>query len=186
MNDAAPSVRELYVWDHARLWRALFAASGSLQTTHDTMVEVFAVALRRAPAGEDPTDLVWSAAFTIATQAEFSQNEPTGTGPATDATIDDTVSRIATLGAEDRTLVAWRHVAGWSPEELAPAVRSSRRALRRRLEGVDERARDAGVFDNGDPEAVFAALVVPDVWDEVVVAAAALPEEEPQRRGWRR
>jgi DNA-directed RNA polymerase specialized sigma24 family protein len=184
MTGTPDSVRQLYVWDHARLWRALVAVSGSRRAADEAVVEVFAAALRRAPAGHDVTDPVWRSAFTIVREAVAG---PDGAEAAdADDPLRPVLARLAELGVDDRVLVAWRHVAGWTPAELAPTHRMSVRSMRRRLEVVDQRARAAGVFDHGELAQVFEQAEPPELWGEIVTLADDVAPTEPRRRWWRR
>ena len=59
-------VRDAHATQHARLWRALAAWSGSCDVADEAVAETFAQLLRRGEAVEDPVAWVWRAAFRIA------------------------------------------------------------------------------------------------------------------------
>ncbi len=59
-------LRQVYQEGRGRLWRALFAWSGSVDVADEALAEAFAQAARRGDEVRDPEAWVWRAAFRIA------------------------------------------------------------------------------------------------------------------------
>ena len=166
--DAPVTVRDVYLWDHERLWRALYAFTGSRQLADETVAEVFTEALRHEGTIRDVTGWVWRSAFGSATAP--------ATGPHTDATeqLAPVLARLDELDTADRRLLAWCHVGGWTAGEVAPALGMPRAVARFRLRRAEGRART--VLADGaatTPPAAdllrpFERVPVPDQWDEIV------------------
>src|SRR5919107_4820207 len=58
-DDAGRRLERVYREHGARLWRAVFLASGSREIADDAVAEAFAQALRRGRAVRDPAAWVW-------------------------------------------------------------------------------------------------------------------------------
>jgi RNA polymerase sigma-70 factor (ECF subfamily) len=165
--DAPITVRDVYLWDHERLWRSLYAFTGSRQLTDDTVTDVFAEALQRDGTLRDITGWVWGAAFAIA------PGPPTG--PGTDSgTVAAALSHLDELDADDRRLLSWCHVGGWTASEIAPALGSARTLTGLRLRRAERRARSVlAAGGERTPRTVadlfqpFASIPVTDRWNDV-------------------
>ena len=165
--DAPITARDVYLWDHERLWRALYAFTGSRAFTDDTVADVFAEAVRRDGTVRDITGWVWSSAFAVTP------------GPATELSTDSEplaalLARLDEFDAGDRRLLSWCHVGGWTAREMAPALGSSRALTTLRLRRAERRARSLLADGTArSPRAVedafgdFAGVPVADQWDDV-------------------
>lgn len=165
--DAPITARDVYVWDHERLWRALHAVTGSRELTDDLVADVFADAVRRDGTVRDITSWIWGSAFAAAP-------EPS-TAPAPDAEpLAAPLARLDRLAAADRRLLSWHHVGGWTAGEIAPAIGSARVLTRLRLQRAERRARSA-LADGAqrspgtvrDAFRPFTTVPVPDQWHEI-------------------
>ena len=163
--DVPVTVRDVYLWDHERLWRALYAFTGSRQLADDAVADVFAEALRHDGTIRDITGWIWSAAFA---------HEP-ASGPPTDPEPFRTLlARLDELDTGDRRLLSWRHVGGWTAREMAPALGSTRAITRLRLERAERRAQPILADEVARPAQTvadlfrhFDAIAVPDRWDDI-------------------
>jgi RNA polymerase sigma-70 factor, ECF subfamily len=154
---AAESVEDrlerVYREQGARLWRAVFLASGSREVADDAVAEAFAQALRRGPAVREPAAWVWRAAFRIAA-GELKERRTTVPYGNEDQVAGmpepfvDLWRALRQLPAKQRASVVLADYAGWSHREVARALGSSvsavgvhvhraRRRLRELLEDHD-------------------------------------------------
>ncbi len=149
---AVERVRRVYEADHARLWRSLFAFSGSRPLADDAVAEAFAQALRRGDRIDDVAAWVWTSAFAIA-RGELKQRGRTAGDPlgeqraagiidVDDGDIRHLLHRLAALSHDDRELIVLCHVGGWKPRELAPLLGVPAGTLRVRLHRATARARE--------------------------------------------
>jgi DNA-directed RNA polymerase specialized sigma24 family protein len=167
MNDLDDPItaRDVYLWDHERLWRALFAFTASRELTDEIVADVFADAVRRDGTVRDITSWVWASAFDAAP----------GPLPSTDeGSLAAAFARLDRLDADDRRLLSWRHVGGWTAGEIASALGSARILTRLRLHRAERRARatfaDAASRSPGavdDAFGPFSTVPVADQWHEV-------------------
>lgn len=171
--DAPITVRDVYLWDHERLWRSLYAVTGSRQFADDTVADVFAEALLRDGTLRDITGWVWGAAFAVTPES--------ATEPSTDSELSigsepvaAALARLGELETGDRRLLAWSHVGGWTASEIAPALGSSRTLTRLRLHRAERRARsmlaaggERAPHTVADMFRPFAAVPVTARWDDV-------------------
>lgn len=148
---AVERVRRVYEADHARLWRSLFALSGSRPLADDAVAEAFAQALRRGDRIDDVAAWVWKSAFAIA-RGELKQRQRTTVDPlgdqrsaaalGDDHDIQHLLQRLSTLSHDDRELIVLCHVGGWKPRELASVLGIPAGTLRVRLHRATTRARE--------------------------------------------
>lgn len=185
-----PQVREVYTWDHERLWRSVHAFSGSRRVADDAVTVAFAEALRLGDAIRDVTVFVWRTAFAVA-RTELAQrridpaaiaddDSPTPDTPDA-ADITAIHSRLEALDDGDRQLLVWRHVGGWTAEEIAPALGKPAATVRLKLRRSERRARalltansPTGSHDASAIERSLQRLEQrpsPDLWDDIVASA---------------
>lgn len=165
--DAPITARDVYLWDHERLWRTVYAFTGSRELTDDIVADVFADAVRRDGTVRDITSWIWGAAFPVAPAAS--------TTPSIDAEpLAAALTRLDRLDAADRRLLSWCHVGGWTADEIASAIGSPRVLTRLRLRRAERRARAAFADDTqrspGTIEDVvgpFTTMPVADQWHEI-------------------
>lgn len=148
---AVERVRRVYEADHARLWRSVFALSGSRPLADDAVAEAFAQALRRGDRIDDVAAWVWKSAFAIA-RGELKQRgrtsgDPLGDrrpagGGGDDEDIQHLLQLLSALSHDDRELIVLCHVGGWKPRELAPVLGIPAGTLRVRLHRATARARE--------------------------------------------
>lgn len=146
---AVQRVRRVYESDHTRLWRSLYAFTGSRSIADDAAAEAFAQVLRRGDDVHDVAAWVWRSAFAIA-RGEL-QRRGRSVGEVPEVAVGDlaasdglaaVMAQLAALSAEDRELLVLCHVAGWKPRELAPVLGVPVGALRVRLHRATRRARE--------------------------------------------
>lgn len=65
-DDAGRRIELVYREHGARMWRAVFLASGSREVADDAVAEAFAQALRRGSAVRDPAAWLWRVVFRLA------------------------------------------------------------------------------------------------------------------------
>lgn len=145
---AVQRVRRVYETDHPRLWRSLFAYTGSRELADDAAAEAFAQALRRGDDVHDVAAWVWRSAYAIA-RGELQRRHRAGSGgesielAATDPDdLAGVMAQLQALSDDDRELLVLCHVAGWKPRELAPVLGVPVGALRVRLHRATRRARE--------------------------------------------
>lgn len=142
-------VRRVYETDHARLWRSVYAFSGSRPIADDSVAEAFAQVLRRGDAVDDVGAWVWASAFAIA-RGELKRRSGTvsaahGEDRASDVDDDPglgaVLGRLSAMTHDDRELIVLCHVGGWKPRELASVLGIPAGTLRVRLHRATARAR---------------------------------------------
>jgi RNA polymerase sigma-70 factor (ECF subfamily) len=150
-DDAVLRVRVVYEADHARLWRSLYAFSGSRDVADEATAEAFAQALRRGREVRDVQAWIWRSAFAIA-RGELAARRRRGVGDAIDVPseamldapgtgLERLLDALDELPLADRELLVLCHVGGWRPAELAPMLDVSGATLRVRLHRARKRAR---------------------------------------------
>ena len=141
-------VADAYRATHARLWRSVFAFTGSTEITDDAVAEAFAQVLRRGDEVRDVVAWVWRTAFAIA-RGQLADRR----GAFAVAAVDDLdhelseravdlVLALARLAPRDRELIVLCHIGGWTPTELAQIAGLPASTVRVRLHRVTRRARD--------------------------------------------
>jgi len=140
-------VRIVYDADHDRLWRSIFAFSGSRDVADEAVAEAFAQAIRRGDEIRDVAAWVWRSAFAIARgdlkrrRSWISAEEAADVGEH-DARLGEVLARLSELSPEDRQLIVLCHVGGWKPGELATVLGEPAGRLRVRLHRATRRARE--------------------------------------------
>lgn len=142
-------VRSIYESDHARLWRSVYAFSGSRDVADEAVAEAFAQLLRRGDEVVDGAAWVWRSAFAIA-RGELQRRRrdaatPTAEMASSAGGHDDGLSgllqRLDSLSERDRELIVLCHVGGWKPGDLATVLGEPAGRVRVRLHRATERAR---------------------------------------------
>jgi RNA polymerase sigma-70 factor, ECF subfamily len=143
-------VRAVYDFDHARLWRSIYAFAGSRDVADEAVAEAFAQLLRRGDEVVDGAAWVWRAAFAIARgelqrrrrDAAASSAHTAAAGPGDDPDgLADLLRRLGSLSERDRELIVLCHVGGWKPGDLAAVLGEPAGRVRVRLHRATERAR---------------------------------------------
>lgn len=146
-NSVVERVRTVYETDHARLWRSIYAFSGSRDVADEATAEAFAQALRRGDEVRDVAAWVWRSAFAIA-RGELQRRRRRGPEVSDSITnegvdgLGDLLRRLAALSEQDRELIVLCHVGGWKPGELAAVLGEPAGRVRVRLHRATERARE--------------------------------------------
>lgn len=141
-------VRRVYETDHPRLWRSLFAYTGSRSIADDAAAEAFAQVLRRGDEVGDVAAWVWRSAYAIARGELQRRNRAFAGSESIELTAHDpdglagVMAQLQELSVEDRELLVLCHVAGWKPRELAPVLGVPVGAVRVRLHRATRRARE--------------------------------------------
>jgi RNA polymerase sigma-70 factor (ECF subfamily) len=153
MADVAPDgyarVQAVYADHHARLWRSVYAFSGSREVADEATAEAFAQALRRGDEIRDVAAWVWRSAYAIA-RGELQRRRRDGASggqPAHEPAADEPgdlgrlLRVLGELSEADRELIVLCHVGGWTPSELASLLDTSAGTLRVRLHRATKQAR---------------------------------------------
>ena len=183
------AVREIYDWDHERLWRAVYAFTGARPVTDDTVAESFALAIRYGFGSRDLTGSIWRSAFASA-QGERARSQADGLasdgddhestpGEADDVRVTDALAVLDGLDDTERRLFAWSHVGGWTAKEIAPNVNMRATTIRARLRRATTRVPGLPT----DRPSPFERVRVPDQWDDIVLRAWS---DEPAEVGFDR
>lgn len=144
---AVQRVRKVYETDHARLWRSLYAYTGSRSIADDATAEAFAQVLRRGDEVRDVAAWVWRSAYAIA-RGELQHRSSIGGSPperAANHHVDDlagVMEQLRALTADEREILVLCHGAGWKPRDLAPVLGIPAGTLRVRLHRATRRARE--------------------------------------------
>lgn len=153
MADVAPDgyvrVQAVYASDHARLWRSVYAFSGSREVADEATAEAFAQALRRGDEIRDVAAWVWRSAYAIARgELQRRRRDAPGRGQPVDepavaesGELGRLLRVLGELSEADRELIVLCHVGGWKPNELADLLDASAGALRVRLHRATKQAR---------------------------------------------
>jgi RNA polymerase sigma factor (sigma-70 family) len=144
---------DLYAAEAPRLWRAMFAFTGSRETASDVVAETFAQCLRRGAEVQAPALWLWRSAFRIAV-GELSDSQRYLDAPIDVAREDevpdlDLMIALGRLSRRQRLTIILHYYAGYSTPEIArimgvavSTVRvhlmQGRRRLRHMLGGFDD------------------------------------------------
>jgi DNA-directed RNA polymerase specialized sigma24 family protein len=170
-------VREVYTWDHERLWRSIYAFGGSRHVADEAVADAFAHAVRGGDVIHDVTTSVWRSAFAIARdELTRRRTEPpaepaSAAGTAGDGDLIALLGNLEALDDTDRRLLAWCHVGGWSAEEMAPLLGMRTTTVRVKLRRADRRVAALLGGDAGRSFEPFDRVRVPDQWDDIVARA---------------
>lgn len=153
MQDAAVAaeprvdrVRAIYEEQHARLWRALLAHTGSANAADEAVAEAFAQLLRRSDGVVDEAAWVWRAAFRIAAgdfaraRRDVHVDEVRDVGVEMPEPAIDLIDALQQLSEQQRMCVVLCDLEGRTAPEAArllgttgATVRVQRMRARRRL-----------------------------------------------------
>jgi RNA polymerase sigma-70 factor, ECF subfamily len=138
-DESIQRLRGCYERIHARLWRAVFAWSGSRDVTDDAVAEALAQAVRRGSEIRDVDAWVWRAAFRLAAgELKRRQLRPVPVANVDDRTVEepgpderlDIERALATLSDQQRACVVLRDVAGLSAPEAAGVLATTAGTVR--------------------------------------------------------
>ena len=147
-DDEAGRRIELVYREHgARMWRAVFLASGSREVADDAVAEAFAQALRRGSAVRDPAAWVWRVVFRLAAgelkeRGRVERFESRVGGGASRSVRGPVARAGAKLPLKQRASVVLADYAGWSHREIAKALGSSVSAVGVHVHRARKRLRD--------------------------------------------
>ena len=183
-------VREVYAYDHERLWHTLYAFTGVPHLADEAAAEAFALAVRRGDAVRDLTASIWRSAFTIArgelaghrSEAVLAEGHErvAAPGDVVDERVTATLGALDELTDTDRQLFVWCHVGGWTAKEVAPNVGMRATSIRVRLRRATRRVPG---LPTGKPTP-FDGVPAPHQWDDIVLRAWADEsfEDRPHQR----
>lgn len=130
----------------ARLWRAVFLASGNREVADDAVAEAFAQALRRGNAVRDPAAWVWRAAFRIAAGElqERARQAPPLTEPMYELPepAAEVTAALRQLPAQQRAAVVLHYYADRPIREIAEVLGTSASTVAVHLHRGRNRLRD--------------------------------------------
>lgn len=136
MKDADIGSRlELVYRQHgARLWRAVFAYSGSRQIADDAVSEAFAQALHRDGALRDPLAWIWRVAFRVAAGELKGRSAHIGSDPESVYEMPEpaweVLQALARLSRMQRASILLHHYAGYPTKDVAVILGSTDAAVR--------------------------------------------------------
>jgi DNA-directed RNA polymerase specialized sigma24 family protein len=128
-DEAGRRIELVYREQGARMWRAVFLASGSREVADDAVAEAFAQALRRGSAVRDPAAWVWRVVFRLAAgelkeRGHVERFDVDSVAGLPDPFVD-LWRALARLPLKQRSSVVLADYAGWSHREIAKALGSS-------------------------------------------------------------
>jgi RNA polymerase sigma factor (sigma-70 family) len=133
-RDRPSDLGSLYAEEGPRLWRAVFAFCHDRELTSDAVAEAFAQCVRRGDAVRDPRAWVWRVAFRIAAgQLKERRKEAHDMPEAAYEMPDDPGGLLAALRRlpqRQRAALILRHYVGYSTDEIARILGSSRATVR--------------------------------------------------------
>lgn len=147
IEQRAHELGDLYEREGQRLWRAVFAYSQSRTITDDAVAEAFAQCMRRGEDVRDPRAWIWATAFRLAAASlkERGRYLPL-TGDHTDrrdpAEAVHLMEALGRLPRNQRAALVLRFYAGYSTDEIAQVLGSSRATVRVHLSRGRKRLRD--------------------------------------------
>jgi RNA polymerase sigma-70 factor (ECF subfamily) len=136
----ADVTEEIYRRDGERMWRSILLFSGDHELARDSVAEAFAQALRRGGSLHSPDRWIWRAAFKIAS-GEMHRRRRThrATLGESRAAVSDSyelsthnlelVSALKQLTSHQRRAIILHHVGGYTLEETASIIGSTRSAV---------------------------------------------------------
>lgn len=177
-DEIVAPVREVYAWDHERLWRSIYAFGGSRHVADEAVADAFTHAVRGGDAIRDVTASVWRWAFAIAS-GELARRrlEPpltehaSAVGAADAGELTALLANLEALDGTDRRLLAWCHVGGWNAKEMAPLLGTRAATARVKLHRADRRVEALLGSDAARSFEPFERVRVPNQWDEIVARA---------------
>lgn len=145
-DDAGRRIELVYREHGARMWRAVFLASGSREVADDAVAEAFAQALRRGSAVRDPAAWLWRVVFRLAAgelkeRGRVERFEVESMAGLPDPFVD-LWRALAKLPLKQRASVVLADYAGWAHREIARALGSSVSAVGVHVHRARKRLRD--------------------------------------------
>ena len=133
-RDLPPDLGALYEEQSPRLWRAIFAFSGSPEIASDAVAEAFAQCLRRGSAIRDPRAWIWRSAFRIAAGELQRRSRETNELPEESYEMPDDLANLLTvldtLSPTQRAVMVLRHYMGEPTDRIAHILGMSRATVR--------------------------------------------------------
>ena len=132
-------VEAVYRSIHPRLWRSLFAYTGSAELASDAEAEAFAQVLSRGDAVEDVAAWVWRSAFRIASGLLATRSRRSNEVPSAQAetrptdSIAEFMALLGDLSSQQRACVALRYVGNDKPPEIGELLGTSASVVRVQL-----------------------------------------------------
>ncbi len=132
-------VEAVYRATHARLWRSLFAYTGSAELASDAEAEAFAQVLSRGDAVDDVAAWVWRSAFRIAAGLLSTRSHHPNEIPSVPAetvpteSVAEFMTLLANLSSQQRACVALRYVGNYTSPEIGELLGTSAGAVRVQL-----------------------------------------------------
>ena len=119
-------IERVYRREGVRMWRALYAYSGSREIADDAVAEAFAQALRRGAALTQPERWIWKAAYHIAAGALQTRGVSAAPFPEL-STYDDhqtveLLEALSQLSHRQRACVVLHYWAGYSLTDIARII----------------------------------------------------------------
>jgi RNA polymerase sigma factor (sigma-70 family) len=129
----ADLAEEIYRRDGERMWRSILLFSGDYEVARDSVAEAFAQALRRGGSLHSPDRWIWRAAFKIAS-GEMHRSRRTPRLILEDSYELSThnlelATALGRLTSHQRRAIILHHVGGYSLEETAKIIGSTRSAV---------------------------------------------------------
>jgi RNA polymerase sigma-70 factor (ECF subfamily) len=121
---AVGEVESVYRQDGDRLWRALYAFSGSESVASDAVAEAFAQALRRGSAIKDVRAWVWRTAFRLA-KGDLKRQSSLSHGPMPEGAFHDAhpdeqlLAALQELTSQQRAVIVLHYYADCPVSEIS-------------------------------------------------------------------
>ena len=148
LNLRAERVRSAYEVVHVRLWRALFAFSGSREIADEAEAEAWAQLLRRGDGVDDPAAWAWRSAFRIAAGELKRRGASPTPGLVPDLGVSgpepaiDLIAALRHLSDQQRVCVVLCDLAGYRATEAAAVLRTSAGTVRMQRMRAHRRLRE--------------------------------------------
>jgi DNA-directed RNA polymerase specialized sigma24 family protein len=136
-EDPVSEFETLYREHGDRLWRALYAFTGSAELADDAVAEAFTQAMRGATTIREPIRWIWRVAFRV---ASGELKERGRSGPWLDSTVladpvdpsgaVDLLLALGRLSPNQRAAIVLHHYAGYGTREIAEMIGSTPGAVR--------------------------------------------------------
>jgi RNA polymerase sigma-70 factor, ECF subfamily len=151
-TDAHEAIAQVYREQGPRLWRALYAYSGSPEIASDALADALAQALAHRSGIEAPAPWVWTVAFRVAAgelKRRGRERPYLEGGYEAPEPVIDLMAALETLSPNQRAAVILHGYSGYSTKEIARMLGSSAATVRVHLSQGRRRLRAAMEVQDG-------------------------------------
>lgn len=143
---ARDTIADVYRDHGARIWRALYAYSGSAEIASDALAEAIAQALAHRGGIDAPDRWIWTVSFRVAAgelKRRGRERPPVETSYAPGEPAIDLIQALGTLSPNQRAAVILSAYSGYSTKEIARMLGASAATVRVHLSQGRKRLRKA-------------------------------------------